>query len=159
MEFVKESALPASVEEVFSFHERSDALALLRPPWERIEILKPPSGLGVGTRVELRTWIGPFACAIVAEHTSYEKNHGFEDIMLEGPFSHWRHKHLFLPHEAGCLLRDVIDYSLPFGVFGRLVDRLLVRPRLRRLFDYRHEVTLREVLAMRERNARPTRSA
>jgi hypothetical protein len=53
----------------------------------------------------------------------------------------------------------VIDDSLPLGALGRLVDRLLVRPRLRRLFDYRHEVTLREVLAMRERNARPTRSA
>ena len=155
MEFVKESVLPASVEEVFAFHERPDAFALLQPPWERVEVLRPPSGLEVGTRVEVRAGIGPFRTTIVAEHVAYEKNRRFEDVMRAGPFSRWHHQHLFFEHEAGCLLRDLIDYALPLGVLGRIVDPLLVRPRLRRLFDYRHAVTLREVLATRERDPIP----
>lgn len=155
MEFVKESILPATVEEVFAFHERPDAFVLLQPPWDRVEIISPPQGLEVGTRVELRTKAGPKWIRIVAEHVAYEKNHKFEDVMREGPFARWHHKHLFLAHEDGCRLRDEIDYAPPFGWLGRLADPVAVRPRLQRLFDYRHDVTLREVLAARRSSARP----
>ena len=150
MQFVKESVLPASVEEVFAFHERADAFALLQPPWERVEILRPPNGLGVGTVVEVRSKLGPFWTTILAEHVAYEKNVRFEDVMRKGPFARWHHKHLFREHEDGCVLRDEIEYALPLGPLGRLADPLLVRPRLRRLFDYRHEVTRREVLGARD---------
>jgi ligand-binding SRPBCC domain-containing protein len=149
MQFVKQSIVPASVEEVFAFHERDDAFALLQPPWERVEIVRPPRSLEVGTSVEVRSKLGPFWTTIVAEHVAYEKNVRFEDVMRRGPFASWHHKHLFAPHEAGCLLRDEIEYALPLHPVGRLVDPILVRPRLRRLFEYRHEVTRREVLAAR----------
>ena len=149
MQFVKESVLPATVEEVFAFHERPDAFALLQAPWDRIEIIIPPAGLEVGTRVELRTKIGPFWKRIVAEHVAYERNRRFEDVLLEGPFARWHHKHLFFADEGGCRLRDEIDYAPPLGWLGRLVDPIAVRPRLEKLFDYRHEVTRREVLAAR----------
>lgn len=152
MRFIKESVLPASVEEVFAFHERPDAFALLQPPWEHVEVITPPASLEVGTRVEARARIGPLSRRIVAEHVAYEKNRRFEDVMREGPFARWHHKHLFFEHEQGCLLRDEIDYAPPFGVLGRLADPFFVRPRLQRMFDYRHAATLREVLAAR----RPT---
>lgn len=149
MQFVKESVIPATVEEVFAFHERPDAFELLQPPWDPVEIVTPPSGLEVGTRVELRAKAGPFWITIVAEHVAYEHNRRFEDVMRRGPFARWHHKHLFLEHEDGCRLRDEIDYAPPFGWLGRLVDPIAVRPRLRKLFDHRHEVTRREVLAAR----------
>lgn len=149
MQFLKESVIPASVEEVFAFHERPDAFALLQPPWEKTEIIAPPSSLEVGTRVELRTKAGPFWITIVAEHVAYEKNRHFEDVMMRGPFARWHHKHLFLEHEEGCVLRDEIEYAPPLGWLGRLVDPFFVRPKLNRLFDFRHEVTRREVLAAR----------
>lgn len=149
MQFVKQSVMPASVEEVFAFHERPDAFALLQPPWDPVEIITPPASLAVGTRVELRTKVGPFWMRIVAEHVAYEKNVGFQDVMVKGPFARWNHKHLFLPHPDGCLLRDEIEYAAPLGWLGRLADPLAVRPKLRKLFDYRHEATLAAVLAAR----------
>lgn len=154
MEFIKECVIEASVEEVFAFHERSDAFELLQPPWERSEISQPPRGLEVGTVVKLRTRVGPVWVDIEAEHVAYEKNQRFEDVMNRGPFARWHHKHLFLPHPDGCLLRDEIDFEPPLGVLGRLAAPLAVTPRLRRLFEYRHEVTRREVLAARERAGR-----
>lgn len=158
MQFVKESVLPTSVEAVFAFHERPDAFALLQPPWERVEIRTPPRSLEVGTRVELRTRVGPGWVTIVAEHVAYERNHRFEDIMVKGPFATWHHKHLFFEHEAGCRLRDEIEYTLPFGWLGRIAEPLLVRPKLVKLFDYRHAVTRREVLAARGDRAVPESS-
>jgi len=149
MQFVHESVLPASVEEVFAFHERPDAFALLLPPWERVEVLVPPRNLQVGTRVELRTKVGLLWMPITAEHVAYEKDRSFEDVMLESPFAHWHHKHLFFAHEDGCRLRDEIEYAPPLGWLGRLADPLFVRPKLRKLFAHRHAVTRREVLAAR----------
>ena len=147
--FVKESVFPTSVEELFAFHERPEAFELLQPPWDRVEVVRPPAGLEVGTHVEARVGVGPLRFAVVAEHVAYEKNVRFEDVMLEGPFAHWHHRHLFREHEDGAVLRDEIEYAPPLGFLGRLVDPLLIRPRLERMFDYRHEVTAREVLAAR----------
>ena len=131
MQFVKESILPATVEEVFAFHERPDAFELLQPPWERVEVLVPPKGLEEGTRVEVRARLGPLWTTFVAQHVAYEKNRRFEDVMCEGPFAHWHHKHLFLENEQGCVLRDEVAYALPFGPAGRLANALFVRRRLR----------------------------
>ena len=141
MQFVQESIIPAPVEAVFGFHERPDALARLTPPWERVTVIQPPTSLEVGTVVILRQRLGPLPITIVAEHVAYEKNVRFEDVMRKGPFRRWHHKHLFFPHPEGCRLRDEIEYEAPLGRLGRAVDGLLVRPRLQRMFDYRHEVT------------------
>jgi len=149
VQFVKESFMPATVEEVFAFHERPDAFELLQPPWDPVDILQAPTGLEVGTRVKLRSKVGPFWVDIVAEHVVYEKNRRFEDVMVKGPFAKWHHKHLFFPHDGGCRLRDEIAYEPPLGVLGRIANPIAVRPRLQRMFDFRHEVTLREVLAAR----------
>jgi len=145
MRFVKESVFPCTVEELFAFHERPDAFELLQPPWDPVEIIQPPASLEVGTRVKLRSKVGLFWVDIVAEHVAYTKNERFEDVMVKGPFAKWHHKHLFLPHAEGSLLRDEIDFEPPLGVLGRLVAPVAVMPRLRKMFDYRHDVTRRHL--------------
>lgn len=131
---------------VFAFHERPDAFALLQPPWEQTRILRPPTGLEVGTQVRLQTRVGVVWVTIEAEHVAYAKDERFEDVMRSGPFAHWHHKHLFLEQGPHCLLRDEIDYALPFGPLGALAARLVVERKLARMFAYRHDVTEREVL-------------
>ena len=149
MRFVKESVFDASVQEVFAFHERPEAFALLQPPWEHSDITQPPSGLEVGTVVKLRTRVGPLWIEVVAEHVGYEKNRRFEDVMRKGPFAKWHHKHLFFEEGPRCRLRDEIDYEPPLGALGRLVAPLAIERRLKKMFDYRHEVTRREVESRR----------
>ena len=145
MKFIKETVFAASVEEVFAFHERADAFALLQPPWEKAEIIEPPTSLEIGTRVVVKSRVGPVTTTIVAEHVDYEKNVRFADIMTEGPFKSWHHQHLFFAHEDGCRLRDEIDYEPPLGPLGRLFAPLVIERRLKRMFDYRHEVTKKHV--------------
>lgn len=153
MQFVHQSFLPVAPARVFAFHERPDALQLLTPPWEQTQVLQPPKSLTVGTVVILRTRIGPLWITIEAEHTDYQKDVLFEDTQRRGPFRAWRHRHLFLPQAAtsstpaGTLLRDEIEYEPPLHALGRLVDPVLIRPRLTRLFTYRHQITARQVLA------------
>jgi hypothetical protein len=153
LHYVRESLIPAPVEAVFAFHERADALALLIPPWDPTRILQPPASLEAGTRVILETRIGPLTRRIVAEHTAYKRNEYFEDLMREGPFPYWRHRHLFLPNGSGTLLRDAVEYTPPLGMLGRIADPFFIRPRLERMFAHRHAVTRREVLAAVQRGA------
>ncbi|HEX6243711.1 MAG TPA: SRPBCC family protein [Polyangiales bacterium] len=144
--FVRERLIAAPCSLVFAFHERPDAFSLLQPPWERTRILQPPTSLQVGTRVVVQTRIGPIWVTIEAEHVAYAKNERFEDVMRRGPFAHWHHRHLFVERDQGCLLRDEIEYALPFGPLGDVAARVGVEGRLARMFAYRHEVTEREVL-------------
>ncbi len=140
--FVKESVIEASAERVFAFHEAADAFERLQPPWQTTEIIRPPSSLEVGTRVELRVKLGPLWQTLVAEHVEYEPGRMFADRMVEGPFAQWLHRHVVTPIAPGrCTLTDEIEYELPLGAVGRIFGGGFARRSLERLFEYRHEVT------------------
>jgi ligand-binding SRPBCC domain-containing protein len=142
MNFVKESLIKAGPERVFAFHELPDALARLTPPWESARVIQPAPDLRPGSTAIVETRIlGLFRSRWVARHTLYDPPRMFEDVQLSGPFHLWRHRHLILPHAEGATLRDEVQYEPPLWLIGRLVAPILIIPRLRRLFDYRHRVT------------------
>ena len=142
MRFIKESVIRASPERVFAFHEQPDALVLLLPPWESARVIQSARISEVGARAIVETRIiGPITIQWIAEHTVYDPPKMFEDIQIKGPFRSWRHRHLVEPHKDGATLRDEIDYEPPLGFVGRVFAPLMIERRLRRLFDYRHQVT------------------
>lgn len=144
MRFVKESHIAAPPEAVFAFHEAPGTLRRLVPPWERVEIVEEAGSLRPGSRVVLRTWLGPIPLRWVAVHTEREPPHRFADRQETGPFARWYHTHQFLADgRGGTLLRDEIDFEPPLGWLGRSLGRRLVLRKLQRMFDYRHDVTRR----------------
>ncbi|MEJ7615509.1 MAG: SRPBCC family protein [Pyrinomonadaceae bacterium] len=142
MKFVRESVIRASPERVFAFHELPDALQRLTHPQESAKIVRAAPNLHRGSRAVIEASLfGPIKVKWIAEHTAYDPPRMFEDVQIKGPFRSWRHRHIIKPHAAGALLRDEIEYQLPFGFLGQFFSPLLVEPRLRRMFDYRHRVT------------------
>ena len=140
--FVKETVIRAAPERVFAFHELPDALRRLTPPWERARVLQAAHISEVGSEAVIETRLfGLFKSRWVARHTLYDPPRAFEDVQLSGPFRRWRHRHTVLPHPEGAILRDEIEYEPPLGPLGRLAEPFLVRPRLEKVFAYRHEVT------------------
>ncbi len=142
MLFVKQSVIRATPERVFAFHEQPEALRLLTPPWEPTRVLSPAPDLRAGSTAVVETrMFRLFRVRWVARHTLYDPPRAFEDVQVEGPFKSWRHRHTVEPHEKGAVLRDEVHFEVPLGALGRLAAPLLVEPRLRRLFEYRHRVT------------------
>lgn len=144
--FVKESRIPASPEEVFRFHEQADALPKLLPPGEPLQVVVAPTSLEPGTRVILRGSVFGLPLTWVAVHTHYDPPHLFADRQETGPFEYWHHRHHF--HDdgtGGTLLRDEVEYALPFGWCGRVFGGRLVRKKLATLFEYRHQATRQAV--------------
>ena len=142
MKFVKESVIEASPERVFAFHELPDALVRLTPPWKSARVVRAAQSLRPGERAVVETRVlGLFPVRWEALHTVYDPPRMFEDVQTRGPFRSWRHRHVVLPHGRGAILRDEVEYEPPLGPLGRMAAPLLIVPRLRRLFDYRHQVT------------------
>ena len=73
----------------------------------------------------------------VSEITHYVEGEYFVDLQLYGPYALWHHKHFIHPIEGGVEMEDIIDYKVPFGILGRLVHPILVKPKLEEIFNYR----------------------
>ena len=140
MLFVHESVIAAPVPVVFAFHERPDALKLLTPPWEPVQVVRAAPTLHVGERALIKVRLGPLWVDWEAEHTRYEKDVLFQDRQIRGPFKAWLHTHRMTAVESRTLLRDEVELELPLGILA-LPAWPLVRRKLRRMFEYRHEVT------------------
>ncbi len=61
----------------------------------------------------------------------------FIDEQRFGPYSLWHHKHFFEPTENGVKMTDVVHYALPLGFIGRIMNALVVKNKLKEIFEYR----------------------
>jgi uncharacterized protein (TIGR01777 family) len=133
--FEMSTAVPASTEELFAWHERLGALLRLLPPFEPVELVsKTGQGLEVGVRIEVAARLGPLRLTGVSRHVECQRPTGFVDEQERGPFAQWRHQHLF----ADGLVTDRIDWELPLGAVGRLAEGQ-VHARFERAFRFRHQ--------------------
>ena len=64
----------------------------------------------------------------------------FTDFQEKGPYKLWNHHHEFIANEKGVLMKDKVDYELPFGVLGDLVHRLFVKKKIEKIFNYRYHI-------------------
>jgi len=75
----------------------------------------------------------------VTEITHVEQGSYFVDEQRYGPYALWHHKHFIKEIAGGVEMEDIIDYKLPFGILGRLVHPILVRPKLQEIFEFRRK--------------------
>jgi ligand-binding SRPBCC domain-containing protein len=144
--FIRRSRIEAPAAEVYAWHALPDALEQLTPPGARIELLEKTGGIERGARVVLRFGRWPFRRRWIAEHQDFEAGHYFSDVQVSGPFAYWKHTHTFEPEgPAACILEDKVEYALPFGFLGRWLAGKLIRRKLEKMFEHRHQVTARLV--------------
>lgn len=62
----------------------------------------------------------------------------FVDEMTEGTFRSFKHIHEFSPAEGGTLMRDTVIWTSPFGILGRIVDKLILERHLNELVTSRN---------------------
>jgi len=72
--------------------------------------------------------------------TQVDFQKSFTDFQEKGPYSYWNHYHEFHPNEIGVLMKDTVDYELPFGPLGTLAHQLFVKKKLEKIFDYRFHI-------------------
>ncbi len=94
------------------------------------------------------TTAGPRLSDVVI--TSEMRAAAIHEVMMCLPELNPHDTHTFeLDGPDACFLEDKVEYALPFGFLGRWVGGKYVRNKLAKLFEYRHEVTVRELAAGR----------
>ncbi|MAB94713.1 MAG: cell division inhibitor [Flavobacteriales bacterium] len=73
----------------------------------------------------------------VTEITHVVEEEYFVDEQRFGPFVFWHHKHFIHSSVNGVVMKDIVDYKLPFGVIGKLVHFLFIKKRVNQIFDFR----------------------
>jgi len=128
----------APLDEVFAFFAEPRNLALLTPERMRFKIREIDEGpMRAGYRIAYTIHIMGIPIRWVTRITEYQSGRGFADVQEKGPYARWRHEHSFEEAPGGTLMRDRVQYRLPFGILGEVARRLFVARQLREIFDYR----------------------
>ena len=73
----------------------------------------------------------------VTEITHVKESEYFVDEQRVGPYDIWHHQHFLEPFSGGTLMKDIVSYKPPFGVLGNLANTILIKTKLKEIFDYR----------------------
>jgi ligand-binding SRPBCC domain-containing protein len=155
--FESETHVRAPFKEVWTFHSTLDGLQAITPGFMnlRVESVRGPDDepdpelLEEGTEANLSVrpfGVGPrqgWTTAII-EREREEGAALFRDEMRDGPFKRWVHTHSFYADDGGTLVRDHVEYELPFGDLGRLAGPFAVVG-FEPMFRYRHRETKRQL--------------
>jgi ligand-binding SRPBCC domain-containing protein len=89
--------------------------------------------IGLGETVTWRARHFGVTWRMTSTISAYERPDRFVDEQVRGPFRHWRHEHLFRPRGDSTLMVDIVDFTAPAGLLGRLVAATVLRPYLKKL--------------------------
>ena len=129
---------------VYAFHRDTRNVARISPPGTQVLSVEGdfPLELGGEIRIAIRILPLPMVQRWHMRVAELVEPSLVVDEMLSGPFATWRHEHRFSPADGDrTLLEDVVTYTVPFGLPGRLVDALVLRHLLKLSFRLRHRRT------------------
>lgn len=69
--------------------------------------------------------------------TAYDRPRYFQDSMIRGAFKSFVHDHFFDMADAGTTMRDVLFFSAPLGVLGKIAEWLVLRRYMENLLTSR----------------------
>ncbi len=64
----------------------------------------------------------------------------FTDEMIEGDFKYMKHEHHFKQVENGTIMIDLFYFETPYGMIGKILNRVYLTRYLRRLLEQRNRV-------------------
>lgn len=129
--------LPRPIAEVFAFFSDPRNLAAITPPWLGFRIVAAPARVERGAVIHYRLRLKGVQARWLTEITEWQPPRSFKDVQVAGPYRIWEHTHRLAPVGPDTEMYDHVLYLVPGGSLAPLVDRLVVRPLLDEIFDYR----------------------
>lgn len=142
-QFKVEQFLPISREKAWDFFSSPKNLSVITPPEMDFKILSELNGAGIYEGMKIDYRVKPLLGISLRWQTEIckvQNQNYFTDRQLKGPYKIWEHTHTFVEAKDGILMTDVVNYELPFGLFGKVAERLIVRKKIKSIFDYRKTI-------------------
>lgn len=140
-EFRAKQQLPITQQEAWDFLSSPNNLQKIMPSDMGFQIISgADKKMYAGQIIKYKvTPLPGFKTQWVTEITQVNEPNYFVDIQLDGPYKLWHHTHLIHPADEGVVIEDIVHYSVPFGILGRILHPLLIRPKLEEIFANRVE--------------------
>lgn len=139
----KEQKINTTMEKAWQFFSNPHNLKLITPPQLGLNITSENSGEiypGMIITYDLNL-VSFLKTCWVTEISHVDKPFFFVDEQKVGPYSFWHHKHYFSETDNGEItVKDVVDYAVPLGPAGKIINRLYIRKNLEHIFEYRANV-------------------
>lgn len=122
------TSINASINEVFDLNRNIDIHKLSTAKSNETAIDGVTSGL-INLN-ETVTWRGKhFGIYLTHKNliSSMEIPNFFVDEMMEGNFKSFKHLHTFTEENGVTIVKDEIQYETPFGIFGSIFDKLILK--------------------------------
>jgi ligand-binding SRPBCC domain-containing protein len=135
----REQVIPAAADKVWAYFCEPKNLNEITPPDMNFDILHGGNtAMYEGQMTEYRVeFIRGIRSLWLTEITHVRNGEYFVDEQRVGPYRLWHHEHHFEQVENGVRMIDHVTYVPPLGWMGDLVNRLWIRGRLERIFDFR----------------------
>ncbi len=63
----------------------------------------------------------------------------FVDEQRFGPYAMWHHQHHFKVVEGGIEMTDIVNYAVPMGILGRMMNSIMISNEIEKIFSYREK--------------------
>jgi ligand-binding SRPBCC domain-containing protein len=135
--------LPISLEKAWNFFSNPANLSKITPSWLNFEVkTELPEKMYAGMIITYfvrpllnipQTW--------VTEITNVNQPYYFVDEQRFGPYKMWHHEHIFTKlDDANTEMQDIVSYVVPFGILGRIMNKLIISKKINEIFNYRKSV-------------------
>ncbi|MBI5010466.1 MAG: SRPBCC family protein [Bacteroidia bacterium] len=142
-QYRKEQLLHAGVDEVWDFISSPSNLKEITPEYMGFDITSEnmPEKMYRGMIISymVRPLFG-IKVTWVTEITEIAEKKFFIDQQRIGPYAFWHHQHFIEPLGEKVLMKDIVSYKPPFGILGSIANMLVIRKKIKEIFDYREMV-------------------
>lgn len=133
--------LPVSLEEAWHFFSSPLNLAKITPKEMAFEVTSDVSRAaemypGMIITYKVSPLMG-IKMNWMTEITQVQPLKYFIDEQRFGPYKFWHHQHHFEEIPGGVLMKDLLTYGMPFGIFGQMANGIFVANKLQQIFSYR----------------------
>jgi len=131
--------LPISVNEAWDFLSNPDNLKIITPDYMGFNIIST-GGREMFPGQIISYKVSPLLglkLNWVTEITHVKDMIYFVDEQRIGPYALWHHKHFVKEIDGGTEMIDIVHYQLPFPLLANRFHGLLVKPKLKEIFNYR----------------------
>lgn len=137
----RRQSLAVSLPEAWDFFTSPYRLNDITPDFFRIELTSPvPAQLYAGLMIRYNmTAVFGVPMTWVSEISHYQQHKRFVYDQRAGPFKFLTHEVCLSEEQGAVIVEDILFYAMPFGLFGRLMHRLLIESRLKQIFDRRRD--------------------
>ncbi|MDG2391335.1 MAG: hypothetical protein P8M30_18665 [Planctomycetaceae bacterium] len=132
--------LQTTCERAFKYLSTPANLGNLTMPELQLTVEDGPEQFAMESTISFSIHVMGARIKSVHKIISFDAPHSFVEEQVDGPFSVWKHEHLFKPlGENEIAIYDVIEYEPPGGLVGLILSEDRIRSQLDEGFAHRQD--------------------